>query len=350
MPANSTRSSARWRPGPGAGRPETAADLSRILLGPVWSQASHYRRLVLVSDGALNLLPFGALPVPARGKGWLAPGSLHPLLEHMEVAYVPSATTLAVERQRLEGRPPAPKWAAVLADPVFSAADPRLAGRSSVSSQRPQPSAESSPARGGEELGLLPAHWDRLPSSRGEAEEIARLAPKDQVWTALDFAANRDAVLSGDLRAYRVVHFATHGIANVQTPELSGLMLSAVDASGRPREGFLGLADLYDLDLAADLVVLSACQTGVGKEVRGEGLMGLMRGFLNAGVPRVVASLWKVEDRTTAELMLRFYRAMWREGLRPAAALREAQRSLRRDPRYRNPHSWAAFVLQGDWR
>jgi len=331
-------------------RPATAANLSRILLGPVWSQAARGRRLVVVPDGALHLLPFGALPVPAPGRGWQDSEGLRLLLDRLEVVYVPSATTLAAQRQRLEGRPPAPKWAAVLADPVFSAADPRLAGRPSVANRRPQPSAENTPARGREELDLLPAHWDRLPSSRGEAKEIARLAPKGQVWTALDFAANRDAVLSADLRAYRVLHFATHGIADVRIPELSGLMLSAVDASGRPREGFLGLSDLYGLDVAADLVVLSACQTGVGKELRGEGLMGITRGFLYAGVPRVVASLWKVEDRATAELMSLFYRALWRQGLSPAAALRSAQQSLRRDPRYRSPHSWAGFVLQGDWR
>ncbi|HEV7517284.1 MAG TPA: CHAT domain-containing tetratricopeptide repeat protein [Thermoanaerobaculia bacterium] len=331
-------------------RPGTAADLSRVLLGPVWGRAARLRRLVVVPDGALHALPFGALPVPEPGEGWQAPGGLRPLLDHLEVVDVPSATTLAVQRQRLQGRPPAAKWAAVLADPVFTAADPRLAGRPAVAKRRPSAATAKALSRGGEELGLLPAHWDRLPASRREAETIARLAPAGQVWTALDFAANRDAVLAGDLRGYRIVHFATHGVADARTPELSGLMLSAVDASGQPRAGFLGLSDIYDLDLGADLVVLSACETGVGKELRGEGLMGLTRGFLYAGVPRVVASLWKVEDRTTAELMARFYRAMWRQGLRPAAALRAAQRGLRRDPRYRAPHSWAGFVLQGDWR
>jgi len=157
-------------------------------------------------------------------------------------------------------------------------------------------------------------------------------------------------VLSGELHAYRVVHFATHGIADTRNPELTGLVLSLVDAAGKPREGFLGLSDIYDLDLAADLVVLSGCRTALGKEVRGEGLMGLTRGFLYAGVPRVVGSLWPVQDRTTAELMSRFYKAMWQRGMPPAAALRDAQSSLSRDPRYRNPHSWAGFVLQGDWR
>ena len=192
--------------------------------------------------------------------------------------------------------------------------------------------------------------FERLPSSRKEAESIARLAPAGQVWTALNLEANREAVLSGDLRSYRVVHFATHAVADTGAPELSGLVLSLVDAAGKPREGFLNLTDVYELDLDADLVVLSGCQTALGKEVRGEGIMGLTRGFLYAGVPRVVASLWKVQDRTTAELMDRFYRALWQGHLPAAAALREAQRSLRRDPRYRDPHSWAGFVLQGDWR
>ena len=158
------------------------------------------------------------------------------------MVYVPSATTLAVERQRLEKRPPAPKWAAILADPVFTADDPRLAGHLSATSSQPQASARKEPARGAKDLSLVQAHWDRLASSRDEAKKIASLAPAGQVWTALDFAANRDAVLSGDLRKYRVLHFATHGIADPRTPELSGLMLSAVDASGQPREGFLGLS------------------------------------------------------------------------------------------------------------
>jgi CHAT domain-containing protein len=162
--------------------------------------------------------------------------------------------------------------------------------------------------------------------------------------------ANRNTVLSGELRDFQILHFATHAVADTRNPELSGLMLSQVDAKGRPLEGFLGLSDIYELDLAANLVVLSGCSTALGKEVRGEGLMGLTRGFQYAGVPRVVASLWRVQDRATAELMTHFYKAMWRGGLPPAAALREAQKSLRQDPRYRAPYYWAGFVLQGDWR
>jgi CHAT domain-containing protein len=122
-----------------------------------------------------------------------------------------------------------------------------------------------------------------------------------------------------------------------------------VDRNGNPTDGFLRLHEVYDLSLAADLVVLSGCRTALGKEVKGEGLLGLTRGFLYAGASRVMASLWPVRDRATAELMRRFYRGLLQDGLPPAAALRAAQRSLRRDPRWRDPFYWAPFILQGDW-
>src|SRR6185436_7990685 len=148
---------------------------------------------------------------------------------------------------------------------------------------------------GGSDALLLP----RLRFSRQEALTIAGLAPSGAVTTRLDFAADRDFVLSGRLRDFRYVHFATHGVFDAERPELSGLALSRVDPAGLPHEGFLGLRDIYDLDLAADLVVLSGCQTAMGREIRGEGLLGLTRGFLYAGAPRVIASLWWIDDRAT---------------------------------------------------
>jgi CHAT domain-containing protein/Tfp pilus assembly protein PilF len=322
--------------GAGSRRKDVAEELSRLLLGPVWPEASRYRRLIVVPDAALHLVPFAALPVPGAGG---------PLLDQLEIVYLPSATTLAQQRQRLQQRAPATHWAAVFADPVFERDDPRLASASAGGGQTTaQPAAE----QGARQAPL--ADLERLPATRHEAEKIATFAPPGQVWTALDFEASREAALSGRLRDHRVLHFATHGTADTVNPELSGLVLSRVDANGRSRDGFLNLSDIYDLELDADLVVLSGCRTALGKEVRGEGVMGLTRGFFYAGVPRVVASLWRVQDRTTAELMTRFYRALWKDHRSPAAALREAQRSLRRDPRYRDSYSWAGFVLQGDWR
>ena len=168
---------------------------------------------------------------------------------------------------------------------------------------------------------------------------------------ALDFDANREMAVAGDLGTYQVIHFATHALINNQHPELSGLVLSLVDRDGRPREGFLRLNDIYNLRLPADLVVLSACQTGLGQEIRGEGLIGLTRGFMYAGVPRVITSLWQVDDKATSELMGRFYQGMLgTTKLSAAAALRQAQIEMWRQKDWQSPYYWAAFALQGEWQ
>ncbi len=313
--------------------------LSRVLLGPVAGDLGD-RRLAIVPDGALSYIPFDVLPEPG-GRHSVAQG-VNPgrglLLEQHEVVVLPSASVLAAERRQLARRPPARDLAIVLADPVFQPDDPRVA-------KNGNPTAVERRNAGLDGL-LLP----RLRFSRQEALTIAALAGPGAVTTRLDFAANRDLVLSGGLRDFRYIHFATHGIFDAERPELSGLALSQVDPAGKPQEGFLRLRDIYDLDLAADLVVLSGCETALGKEIRGEGLLGLTRGFFYAGAPRVVASLWWIDDRATATLMAELYRGMWAEGLRPAAALRQARLSLARQHRFRDPAYWGAFVLQGDWQ
>ncbi|HZN12190.1 MAG TPA: CHAT domain-containing protein, partial [Blastocatellia bacterium] len=187
-------------------------------------------------------------------------------------------------------------------------------------------------------------------STRREAEEIVALAGAGAGLKALDFEASRATATSEGLGQYRIVHFATHGLLNSQHPELSGLVLSLVDERGQPQDGFLRVHEVYNLKLGADLVVLSGCQTSLGKEVKGEGMLGLTRGFMYAGAPRVVASLWQVPDQPTAELMRQFYKGMLAEGLRPAAALRAAQVAMWKGRRWAAPYYWAAFVLQGEWR
>ena len=167
---------------------------------------------------------------------------------------------------------------------------------------------------------------------------------------ALDFRANRATATSDELSNYRIVHFATHGLLNSEHPELSGLVLSLVDEQGRPQDGFLRLHEIFNLRLPAELVVLSACQTGLGKEIKGEGLVGLTRGFMYAGAARVVASLWQVNDAATAELMKRFYHRMLKDGMRPAAALRAAQIEMWKKPQWQSPFYWGGFVLQGEWK
>jgi len=166
---------------------------------------------------------------------------------------------------------------------------------------------------------------------------------------AIDFKASRGTIGETDFTRYRVVHFATHGFVDYEHPELSGLVFSMVDEKGTPQDGFLRMHDIYNLKLPVDLVVLSACNTGLGREVKGEGLIGLTRGFMYAGARGVVASLWKVDDDATAELMKHFYAGMFQKGLSPAAALREAQLALRSQKRWESPYYWAAFVIQGEY-
>ncbi len=318
------------------GRPEKPlAALSRILLDPVATRLGRMR-IVVVSEGALQYLPFAGL---------LDPRTSRPLLAEHEVVSLPSASTLAVLRRELAGRKPAPRLVAVLADPVFAAGDPRVKGTKPAGGE---PVGGKTLQRSAGESGL--PTLARLPGSRREAELISSLAPAGGALRALDFHASRATATSADLGRYRILHFATHALLNSQHPELSGLVLSLVDESGRSQNGFLQAHEIYNLKLNADLAVLSACQTALGKDVRGEGLVGITRGFMYAGVPRVVASLWKVPDQATAELMKRFYEALLVRKLRPAAALHQAQLGLSSDPDYSHPYYWAGFTLQGEWR
>ena len=304
----------------GSAEDGSAAELSRVLLGPVAGRLTG--RLVIVPDGALHYLPFGALPISGE-----------PLLVRHEVVTLPSASFLAAQRKAFSSRPPAPRQLAVLADPVFDPRDPRVRGGKA-------PAGNADATRG--------PLFDRLAASRREAEAIASLSKESML--ALDFQARRSLVTEGRLGDFRVLHFATHGTFHSEHPELSGIVLSLVDEAGRPQEGFLRLPDLHSLSLWADLVVLSGCQTALGREVRGEGLVGLSQGFLDAGARNVVASLWQVPDRSTAELMSAFYRSYLQRGAAPAAALREAQLAVRSRRGWSEPYHWASFILLGEGR
>jgi CHAT domain-containing protein len=321
--------------------PAAASVLSEMLLGPVAAELKQ-KRVVVVGDGVLQYVPFAALPEPGAT-------TASPLIVAHEIVNLPSASVLALLRHDLADRKPAHKTVAVLADPVFSATDPRLtAVNNAHSSSTPEVSLVAEVQRSASESGL--GDLMRLRFSRQEADDIARLAGSKPNLKAVDFAANRDTAMDTQLSDYRIVHFATHGLINNEHPDLSGIVLSLVDRQGRPQNGFLRLYDIYNLKLDADLVVLSACQTALGKQIKGEGLVGLTRGFMYAGAPRVVASYWRIDDRATADMMRRFYQSMLKDGLRPAAALRAAQVSMLRDPRWQAPHYWAAFTLQGEWK
>jgi CHAT domain-containing protein len=176
------------------------------------------------------------------------------------------------------------------------------------------------------------------------------MVPTSDRWLALDFAASRETATSAELAQYRYVHFSTHGLLDSVHPELSGLVLSLVNERGEAQDGFLRAHEIFNLKLSPEVVVLSACQTGMGKNVKGEGLVSLTRGFMYAGAPRVLVSLWAVSDWGTTDLMVRFYRGVLKEDMRPAAALRAAQISLMNDKRWASPYYWASFTLEGEWR
>ena len=331
------------------------AELSETLLGPIADRLTA-PRLVVVAEGALLYLPFAALPKPPAaasdriGSDWAEPG--HEMLRDHELIHLPSASVLRTLRKQLAGRHPAAKQIAVFADPVYRSSE---GGPGGSNGQIPDDLARSAADVGLEEP-------DPLPGTRVEAQAILDLARGDAMPSSqnreprvrgfLGFDASKRNALEGGLADYQILHFATHGMLNRSHPELSGLMLSLFDEQGRPQDGFLRLHEIYNLRLNAELVVLSACRTGLGADVRGEGLVGLSRGFMYAGVPRMVVSLWKVGDHSTAELMQRFYWSLLEAGAPPATALRAAQLSLldSDDKTLSHPDSWAGFVFQGDWR
>ena len=276
------------------------AALADRVLAPIAGRLTR-RRVVIVPDAGLHYVPFAALPM---GRA--------PLVVDHEVVMLPSVSALAALRQMERPRQPTPRELAVFADPVLN------------------------------------RDFDPLPYTRAEARAIASLVAPDRAFTAFGLGANRAAALA-EAGSARIVHFATHALVDSAQPEESGIVLSLVDPSGAPADGILKLPDIYNLSLNADLVVLSACRTALGKELRGEGLVGLTRAFFYAGAPAVVASLWDIRDRATAEFMTRFYRAMLRDRLAPAAALRRAQVSMLRDARWSAPANWSGFILRGDW-
>jgi CHAT domain-containing protein len=321
---------------------DKAASLSGTLLGPAASELKG-KRLVIVGDGELENVPFAVLPAPSSSKALMAD---HELLNE------PSASAVAILRQGTTGRKIPLKVVAVIADPVFERDDKRLngvltpeAGTSMVAPQVVAHEALNAAARdGGQSL-------SRLIYTRDEAKGILALTTPERSEALLDFKASKEAAQDPELANYRVVHFATHGFLDQTHPGLSGVALSLYDEKSRPVDGFLRLNEIFNLRLPVQLVVLSACESGQGKLVKGEGLVGLTRGFMYAGAASLVVSLWKVNDAATPVLMNRFYKGLLgSDQLRPAAALRAAQRAMMEEGKWAHPYYWAPFTVEGDWR
>jgi CHAT domain-containing protein/Tfp pilus assembly protein PilF len=333
-----------------------ASELSNILLKPAarWLES---RRLVIVADHALQHLPYAALPEPNKSEQ--PGGDVQPLILNHEIIALPSLSVLAVLRDEIDGRSAAPKTLAVLADPVYERDDPRVNLRSADGKRR---SSATTPGTAGDQTQPTPSglrgqgnmndalRFQRLPHTSREAAAIAKFVPDRDRKIALGFEANLSTAISPELGRYRIVHFASHGLIYGAHPQLYGLVLSLVDEEGDRQNGFLRLNEIYNLKFPVDLVVLSACQTALGKEIKGEGLVGLTRGFMYAGAARIVASLWNVNDRASAELMKSFYESLFTRQMKPSKALQAAQVTMWRNPRWRFPYYWAAFVLQGEWK
>jgi CHAT domain-containing protein len=328
-------------------RERVARALSDLVLKSARDRMGHFHRLVIVGDGALQSIPFAPLPDPVEEED--AAGQPRLLVEGHELVHLPSVSVFSLLRQReSRGRKPMERLRmAVIADPVFRPDDPRVQGGAAPATSSPLPDDLNRSVR---DLGL--DQLERLPYTREEAESILAMVKRGDTFRAYDFEAAPELLTQGKLRDYHILHIATHSLLNSRQPELSGIVFSLVDPSGvsRRERGFLRLHEIYDLDLNASLVVLSSCETGAGKDLRGEGLLGITRGFLAAGVPQLVVSLWKVEDQSTAELMKRFYHQLLERGQSPAAALRQAQLSMLREPRWSHPRNWAGFVFVGDFR
>jgi CHAT domain-containing protein/tetratricopeptide (TPR) repeat protein len=340
-----------------AGPASAFATVSNALYKTVFEPAVKFvgdKRLLVVADGALNYVPFEALVTSEGGSDY---ASLPYLVKTNEITYAPSASVVAIIRQ--QAVKPSGKNVLLVADPVFMPSDPRAKGvaggtQSSAVTRGISLSSAVADVTGAPTTGTTPTtglQFMRLNGTRVEADQIARLtrATGGQADEWLDLDANEANLTTRDIKKYRVIHIATHGLLNAERPQFTGLVLSLV--GNKTGDGFLRTDEIFNLNLGGSLVMLSACETGLGKEKRGEGVIGLTRAFMYAGAPTVGVSLWSVADKSTADLMTDFYkRLLAAPDASPSASLRAAQVAMIDGKKYSAPFYWAPFVLIGDWR
>ncbi len=321
--------------------PASASRLTAQILTPAAADLGN-KRLVIIPDGVLHFIPFAALNTPNRP-------TYNPLITQHEITNLPSASTIGILRSTVATKPRGPKKLAILADPIFRKDDDRLASKTSQpqtiqANNQLDVTEQIARSRVGRDLDL-----NRLPFTATEAQGILKLVPDERDRTsAFGFDASYDWVTDPKISQYRYLHLATHGFFDSESPALSSIILSSFDAQGRDRKAYLRFPDLFNLNLPAELVVLSACETGLGNDIPGEGLVGMTRGLMYAGALRVAVSLWSVDDQATSDLMQDFYTNLWQSKQSHAAALRQAQ--LKMWQQGKAPYYWAAFTLQGEWR
>ena len=323
---------------------KAAQELSQMILGDAANQLKD-KRLIIVADGILQYIPFNALPSPNSKDQ----GANEPLITQHEVVMLPSASIFAALKKTPRLISPPEKMIAIFADPVFGYGDDRWTGKSSQL-ELTQKASLFVTSNGSSKEVLSEQLFPRISNTQIEAEAISKLIQPNEQFMKVGFAASRQAVLDPSIGQYRILHFSTHGILDAERPERSGMLLSVIDQQGGLQRSLLSTPDTFNLNLTADLVVLSGCRTGLGKDIKGEGLIGLTGGLMYAGARRVVVSLWSVDDQATAALMSHFYKGVLQEKLPPAQALRNAQLEIRKNPRWQSPFYWAGFILQGEWK
>lgn len=328
--------------------------LYKVVLEPAAGMIGE-KRLMVVADGALNYIPFEVLLKSADSGDF---STLGYLIKTNEVVYAPSASVVgAIKQQRTKSDSRA---MLIIADPVFNSNDARARKTTGapaadadvrglgIQGALADVAGSNAPAPNQQMEGLPLA---RLNGTRTEADQISKLAKASggqaDVW--LDLDANEDSLVARDVSKYRIIHVATHGLLNAERPQFTGVVLSLV--GNKTHDGFVRTDEVFNLRLGSPLVMLSACETGLGKEKRGEGVMGLTRAFMYAGAPTVGVSLWSVADKSTADLMTDFYKRLLSTGqsTTSSGALREAQLAMISGKKYSAPFFWAPFVLVGDW-
>lgn len=332
-----------------------ATELSDLLLLPAINKLDK-KRLVIVADGILNFIPFSTLAEPKIKK--LPSKQYLPLIVNHTIITEPSISTLLLLKQKNSHNIATAKTIILFGDPIFGYDDVRI--RESLFSKEAKQKLKK--------IGHLKSQNEklsrtilekpfirfggkltRLKFTGEEIKTITSFLPYDQSEACLGFDANLNNITNRNLKKYQYIHFATHGLVDSENPQFTALVLSLIDKEGKEINGFLTLNEIFNLRFDAEMITLSACQTALGKEVSGEGLIGLTHAFMHAGTKRLVVSLWNTNDQATAELMVKFYREIFNSKLTPSEALRTAQLSLMKEPKWQLPYYWAAFQLQGEW-
>ena len=317
---------------------QAGAELKAAII-PVGLRLPPRARVIVVPDGPLFDVPFAALPSGTSGTL---------LVETNAVIEEPSLRIFSTRKPRATQANPL--RVALFADPVYSASDPRVSNlaASPGSPSGVNPAALTPALMERNPLTHTAAAWPRLEASQSEVSNIARAVGSDHASVFTGFDASPESVRAALGERFNILHFAAHTELNRDHPELSGILLSALDRHRNPQDGVLWYSDISKMRLHVQLVVLSTCESSSGRNLPGEGLISLSYAFLIAGTPRVIGTLWKIDDRATSELMSRFYSNLMANGGNVDEALRQAQLSMKKDKNWSNPYYWAGVVFAGD--